>query len=388
MRGVNSQIVLMRPELPDAETLLPYLRQIDSTQVYTNFGPLLHRFEQRLAKALGVQDGQIVCVVNGTSGLTLALKAIDPAPGGLCAMPSWTFEATPAAVCTAGFFPWFLDVDDKTWALNPQMVEAWLPETQGRIAAVVPVSPFGAPVDIAAWDSFSKKTGIPVVIDAAAGFDSITVGRPPTVVSLHATKAFGVGEGGLVACTDQSTIARIRRLSNYGFGAGRQIIAGGFNAKMSEYVAAVGLAALDAWPAKRRLYTELAEVYVNAFKDIPGTNFAPSFSAERVQATCNIDLGAPISEQVIEELRRRGIEARRWWGKGCHRHPAFAHYPRRPLPITERLADSVVGVPFFPSLSETEILRVRDVVCATRSKYLSSRASGTKDMLHGSKGHG
>jgi dTDP-4-amino-4,6-dideoxygalactose transaminase len=287
-------------------------------------------------------------------------------------MPSWTFEATPAAACVAGLVPWYLDVDAESWALDPQMVESWLPEAPGPVAAVTPVSPFGAPVDTGAWDAFTERTGIPVVIDAAAGFDTMTIGHSPTVISLHATKVFGIGEGGLVASTDRQTIARIRRLSNFGLATGRQLISEGLNAKMSEYGAAVGLAALDVWPAKRRRYIELTEIYSGLFQGASRIRIAPGFGGGRVRATCNIDLGMPSTEVVIAELRKCGIEARRWWGRGCHRHGTFAKYPRMPLPITERLGDSVVGLPFFPDLTAVEIRRVHDAVRAAQPEHVVS----------------
>lgn len=369
MSDVTSPIPLMRPQLPDADALLPYLRGIDVARVYTNFGPLLERFEQRLSEALALEEGQIVCVANGTLALTLALKTFDPAPGALCAMPSWTFAATPAAACTVGLVPWFLDVDGETWALDPEMVKARLREAAGPVAAVVPVSPFGAPVDAAAWDAFSDETGVPVAIDAAAGFDALSVGRSPVVVSLHATKVFSVGEGGLVASRDTKTVARVRRLSNFGFTKGSATATGGINAKLSEYAAAVGLAGLDTWPAKRSAYDAVTRLYTDVFKETAGIRLPAAFGAGRVSSTCNIELGAPMAEHVVRGLRQRGVEARRWWRGGCHRDAAFAHFPRLPLPVTERLGESVVGLPFFPGLGEAQVLRVRDAVNAVLSNH-------------------
>lgn len=158
----------MRPLLPDAAAMLFYLRRIDDARWYTNFGPLLQEFEQRLTDLLAPGAGEIACVANGTMGLVLALRSRDPAPGALCVMLSWTFEATPAAASMARLVPCFLDVEAETWALDPRSVESWLPEAPGPVAAVVPVSPFGAAVDTAAWDSLFERTGIPVVIDVAA----------------------------------------------------------------------------------------------------------------------------------------------------------------------------------------------------------------------------
>src|SRR3546814_6802515 len=81
----------------------------------------------------------------------------------------------------------------------------------------MPVSPFGRPVDIAAWDAFGKRTGLAVVVDAAAAYDRSVAGDSPLVVSLHATKALAAGEGGFVVSHDAAMIEEIRKCINFGF---------------------------------------------------------------------------------------------------------------------------------------------------------------------------
>jgi dTDP-4-amino-4,6-dideoxygalactose transaminase len=358
----SSWIPLMRPLLPDAAAVLPYLREIDRNRTYTNFGPLLHRFEQRVATMLGLEPHAVVGVASGTSGLMVALKAVGVKPGALCAMPAWTFEATPVAALSVGLTPWFLDVGAETWALDPVTVEEQLSSAPGSVAAVVPVSPFGATVDVAAWDVFTSRTGVPVVVDGAASFDGAAIGRSPTVISLHATKAFGIGEGGLVAGTDLGVVTRARRLSNFGFVPQRELVAAGLNAKMSEYAAAVGLAMTDAWPTMRNRYVERIEWYLDAFADSPEIAIAPGVKTGQARSTFNICLAAPEAEAVVSELARVGVESRSWWGQGCHRQSVFSTCPRGALPVTERLAARVIGLPLFPDMTEAETRKVRDAV--------------------------
>ena len=190
-------IPIMRPKLPPVEALLPYLREIDESRWYSNFGPLLRRFQARLAEHFDVPVEGVACVANGTLALTVGLMALGVREGSRCVMPSWTFIATPSAACAAGLKPYFVDVDAQSWAIDPNAVRPLI----GRedICAVIPVSPFGAPIDRAAWDRFTEETGTPVIIDAAAGFDTVAripamrPGRTPIMISLHATKPFGVG---------------------------------------------------------------------------------------------------------------------------------------------------------------------------------------------------
>ena len=349
-------------QLPTADDLLPYLRRIDENRWYSNFGFLLREFEAKLAAHFDVDPDALVCVANGTLGLVGALTALEVRPGGLCVMPSWTFAATPAAAAAAGLRPYFMDVDPASWALDPAMVEAALPHLPESVAAVIVVSPFGAPVDPGIWDDFWERTGIPVVIDAAWGFDRTRVGRAPVMVSLHASKLFGVGEGGLVATRLPELARRIEHASNFGFDTQRVATFVGGNYKMSEYAAAIGLAMFERWPGQRARTVELMGQYVEAFRDVAGVALMPGFGTDWVGGACCLRFDHPVGEAEIDHFRRRGVEARRWWSKPCHRHPAFADSPQGPLEVTETLFETVIAVPFFCGMTVADVLRVRDAV--------------------------
>ena len=347
--------------LPSVDKLAPYLRQIDKNRRHTNFGPLHQQFVAAVESHIG--EGKVVLTANGSLGLMLALKAVCDETGGLCAMPSWTYAATPAAACAAGLTPWFLDVDEHSWALDPDQVKARLVDAPNAVSAVVVVAPFGQPADVGAWDAFHELTGIPVVIDAANGFDSLNVGRSPTMVSLHATKAFGIGEGGFVASLDSDLIKRIRNLSNHGFTGFNMAELRGINAKVSEYGAAAGLAALDEWSATRAAYLSLRHEYVLALDGRPNLTSAPDGYVDGVTSTFNIRISDQ-AEPIIDALNQRGIQARKWWADGCHRQPAFTECPRLDLPVTEDLAEHVLGLPFFLGMESRHIQYIADTLSA------------------------
>lgn len=359
MSGAEWRIPLMRPRLPDAAALRPYLDAIDGNRWYSNFGPLERRFEAGLAGHFGVGEREAVCVANGTQGLSVALQSVVRVPVGYCLMPSFTFAASPHAAVSAGLEPWFVDVDERSWSLEPAVLRAMLPGLDGPVAAVMPVAPFGAPCRIEEWDAFSAETDIPVVIDAAAGFDSARAGQSPVVLSLHATKTLGVGEGGVVLCRNPGRIDRVRAGRNFGFTGDRVARVPGTNAKLSEYGAAVGLAALDEWSATRADFLRVAEIYRSVFAQVPGVEFGPGFSVGGATSTCNIVLDRPIAEATIARLRGAGIEARQWWNRGCHREPVFEGCRREPLPVTDRLVDRVVGLPFYRDLEIGQIREIR-----------------------------
>lgn len=145
----------------------------------------------------------------------------------------------------AGLVPHFVDVSPETWAMDAAAISNEIARAPASVGAVMPVAPFGRPIDVAPWDEFRGRTGLPVVIDAAAGFDAMQPGRTPVVVSLHATKIIGTGEGGFVMSTDAAPVRAVHVRANFGFEADRQARVPSTDAKMNEFHAAVGLAAFD-----------------------------------------------------------------------------------------------------------------------------------------------
>lgn len=358
----SPRIAVAKPRLAPLEAALPYLRQIDASRIYSNFGPLNALFEQKLGERFGLAEGSIVTCCNGTAGLTLALQAAAGRYGGYCIMPSWTFAATAHAAIAAGLTPFLADVDAATGALTPQIAKRAMLAAPGRVAAVLPVAPFGLPVDLRGWDAFTDKTGVGAVLDAAAGFDALAPARTPAVVSLHATKVLGIGEGGFIASTDAARIADIRRRANFGFDGQRDASLAGGNGKLSEFGAAYGLAALDLWSLQRAEYQTVAAYYRAAFAGEPRLRLALGMGEDWVCSTFNIET-APAAVAAIENrLMEAQIATRRWWGKGLHGHRAFKDLPRMALRTTDRLAASTLGLPCWPGLSRAEIDEVVSIV--------------------------
>ncbi len=346
-----------QPRLPSADAILPYLKRIDAARWYSNFGPLLVELEARLAARFG-DDVAVVTTVNATQALTLTLRAMNLPAGSLCAIPSWTFVATAHAVIQAGLTPWFLDVDVDTWMLDPAGVQASLSGAPGQVSAVIPVAPFGAMPALSAWRAFQDETGVRVLIDAAAAFDAATDASLPIVVSLHATKVLGLGEGGFLATQDKALAHAVHLQTCFGFHGSREAQCVATNAKLSEYPAAVGLAALDSWPADRLRWFMTAQTLMGALRAIPAVRFQTDWGARWTTSVCVVGLPDGKADEVETILRSEGVDTRRWWGSGCHANAAFADCPRALLPNTERLAHSTIGLPFSIDLSSLQIERI------------------------------
>lgn len=354
-------IELLRPLLPTAKDIAPYLERIDAARWYSNFGPLEQELRGRLATHFGVTAECTITASSATAGLISVLRALNLPRDSFCLVPSWTFVATPASALASELTPYFIDVNEQSWALDPEEVKAAIKNIHGVISAVLVVAPFGKPVDIAAWDRFTAETSIPVVVDAASGFDSFrtsSFGRTPVVFSMHATKVLGCGEGAVIVSRDTSLLRHVHEQTNFGYYT-RRISIPGINSKMSEYTAAVAHAALDIWPARRAQWQATLDTCQRALAPVATKHdLTLWFPDDAVTTTCNIRLPSLAADLVISQLQVRGIKARQWWDKGCHRQPAYAKYPHGDLAVTDRLGASVVSLPLYVDIPPEHLATV------------------------------
>ncbi len=287
-----------KPLLPKTEKLIPYLERIDENRWYTNYGELEEEYRYRISELFGAP-----CITgsSATSLLTATLMAYNLPKGSMVALPSYTFPATAAAVVSAGHIPFFCDVESdgiiNTGGVNP------------NCKAMIVVAPFGKyPGE---WGKFAELHGVPVIIDGAAAFDVYSTTHKPTdcpiIISTHATKSFGTGEGGLLFSHDALLLERVRRITNFGLTPDRRIEYTGLNCKFSEYHAAVGLTQLDEWPEKREKLLEAVKPY--------GIDYA-------------------ITQVAVRGEGKMGVY-------GCHQHNAYKDFQRTDMEVTDDLIANV-----------------------------------------------
>lgn len=354
-------LAVARPILPSVQALQPYLEAIDRSGWYSNFGPMIQSLEQRLAERLG-PGSHVTTGSNATQLITLTLQAMGLAAGSLCIIPSWTFVATAHAVIQAGLVPWFVDVDRQTGTLDPQAIVAVLDQAPGPVSALIVVAPHGQMPPLEGWCQFRSQTGIEVIVDAAAAFDAVNACPLPTVISLHATKALGIGEGGYLAHQDKALVTRVRQMTSFGFLGDREARVVATNAKLSEFSGAVGMAALDRWPSDRSQWMAQAQLYRAALSSLPGVQFQQGWGVDWISSVCVVTLAEGSSSEMADQLFKQGIETRQWWGAGCHMSRAFRDCPKTALPVTDHLAKVTLGLPFWLAMAETDIARVANAV--------------------------
>lgn len=362
---------ILRPLLPTAERIKPYLCRIDASRIYTNHGPLVCEFERRLAEHLALPAGSVASASSGTTALIGAIiaaagRATPERP--LALMPACTFVATAVAAEQCGYQPYLADIDAETWMLDANRLTDH--PALAKVGIVIPVAPFGRPVPQLPWRQFRDRTGVPVVIDGAASLGAgreapeHIFGAVPVVLSLHATKGLGTAEGGAVVWTDLDCIDQVTRALNFGFFGARDSRCASTNGKMNEYIAAVGHASLDGWTNLRQAYLGVATRYRYAANQAGFSNrlFAPP----DIGMTYVIFAGLSHAEaaRVQDALGRDNIEWRLWYGGGLQTQTYFANLPADQLPTTEQLMPRLIGLPMAPDLTDNEISRVVSCVAA------------------------
>lgn len=362
-------VPFLAPELPPLELLQQDFARIYSARTFSNGGPFERELAARLADYLGVAHA--VPVANATLGLMLALKAVALPGRTRVLVPSFTFAASALAVEWCGLTPVLCDVEPDGWQADPRVDADALAARVPELAAVLVCNTFGAPADLGAWDAWARHHGVPLVVDSASGVGATyTDGRRQgqsgwtEVFSLHATKPFAVGEGGLVTTDDAALAERLARMRNFGFDGARVCHESGFNAKLPEMTAAIGCRVLDGYPAvvahrraRAALYRErLLPVGVGFQRH--GEHSAYQFVPVRLPA------GVDVAE-ARHALARAGVETRTYFAPVLHAQPHFAAAERLgALATTEALSPRMLSLPMSNRLSEDDVHHVCDVLAA------------------------
>jgi len=369
-----SRIDVMRPWL-GAEEIAAVTEVIESGWVAQ--GPRVAAFEAAFAQRQ--QAGHAVAVSNCTTALHLALKVAGVVSGDDVVVPSFSFIATANAPTYVGANPVFADVDPVTGNLTAASVEAALTPTT---TAVIAVDQGGVPVDLDAIRAICDPRGIVVIEDAACAAGSTYKGRPVgagaeiAAWSFHPRKILTTGEGGMLTASRGDWADRARRLREHAMSVSaaarhasvvspkEEYTEIGFNFRMTDLQAAVGLvqlARLDEVVQRRR---EIAEKYSRAIAQIAGLRAVadPPHGTSNFQSYW-VEIGPdhPLDrEQLLRFLGERDISARRGI-MSSHREPAYSHVDAH-LPVTERLTDNTLILPIFHGLTDQEQDRVIDAL--------------------------
>jgi dTDP-4-amino-4,6-dideoxygalactose transaminase len=337
-------------------------------------GPRVAEFERAVCERVDAVHG--VAVSSCTAGLHLALVVLGVGPGDEVVVPSLSFIACANAPRYVGASPVFADVEPATQNMSAATIEPVLtPATR----AVILVHQAGVPADVTAVRALCERRGIAVVEDAACAIGASYRGRPVgggadlAAFSFHPRKVITTGEGGMLVTAHQDWAERLRRLREHGMNvsaatrhaSGRLVLERyletGFNYRMTDVQAAIGLAQLgrlNAIVARRR---ELAGRYHEQLADVPGLRLAsdPPWGKANFQSFWMVlPDGFPVGrDELLRRMLAAGIASRRGI-MAAHLEPAFAGHPHVPLPVTERLTRRSLLLPLYHTMTEAEQDRV------------------------------
>lgn len=368
-------VPFIRPVFPPATVIAGDWDEIVASNWFTNFGPR----ERRLAAAVADRIGSgyhAVTFANATIALIgLIGEALGRGDGTRSvAVPSFTFAAGAEAIEWAGYRPVFLDIE--AGSLQPSLPEArkLRADLGDELAGVLLCNTFGiGNPAIADWGAWATESGIPLLIDSAAGFGSDYVdGRPvgvagaAEVFSFHATKPFAIGEGGAVVTRDEDLAQRLRAFQNFGFGPDRAAVGLGLNGKLPELSAAIGLRQLESFDAAVATRRSVVESYRGALEPA-GWRFPENIGRSSV---CFATVVAPDGETrdaALAALASSRVEARAYYAPVVHRQPRYA-VPALDLPVTDDVASRVVSLPVHQDMAEADVARVIGALDAVRSR--------------------
>lgn len=347
--------------LPPFEEYQDRLRQIWETGWITNNGPMVKELTNELCNYLNVP--QLELVANGTLALQLAIRALK-LTGEIITTP-FTYVATATAIVWEGCTPVFVDIDERTFCINPELIENAITE---HTSAILATHVYGNLCDVDRIDKIAQKYRIKVIYDAAHCFGvkingkSIFLNGDVSTLSFHATKLFHTVEGGAVVCRDRKVSDRISIMKKFGHHGENDYLDVGINAKMSEFHAAMGLCVLpkvDEIIVHRR---HCAEYYDELLSGV-------GLKRQYIKAGVEYNYGYyPVvfrnhdtMLRVREALINNDITPRRYFYPSLNTLPYLQHgYVA--CPVSENLTSRVLCLPMYDGLSKEEIFNVAKII--------------------------
>jgi perosamine synthetase len=361
---LQEKIPLSAPDIGEAERAA-VLRVLSGPQLC--MGPEMAAFEREFAARIGVEDA--IAVSSGTAGLHLALLALGIGAGGEIIIPSFAFVAVANVLLQIGAQPVFAEIDEHTLNLDPASVEAAI---TSKTRAIIVVHTFGVPADLLALSAICQRHNLALIEDACEALGATINSRPAgsfgdaAVFGFYPNKQITTGEGGMVIVRGRDRAAHVRRLRNQGRGEAEGWLEQsepGFNYRLSEIACALGrvqLSRLEEILALRRLAAEHYDVLLNNVAEIerPPLESAKAAISWFVYV---IRLRAGVNRDRVQQvLAQQGIATSKYFAP-IHQLKFWQNYTAAAgisLPITERISNSVLALPFFTRISATSQGRV------------------------------
>ena len=327
-------------------------------------GEEVSHFEKALAATVGAKDA--VGVSSGTGALLLALLAVGVKPGDEVITTAHTFIATAEAVSRIGARPVFVDIDPRTYNIDPNQVESAITE---RTKVILPVHLYGQPAALRPLRDIANRHGLWLIEDAAqaiaAEYDGQRCGSIGDLAcfSFYPSKNLGAyGDAGAVTGNDETLLTKVRKLRDHGRTSKYEHDELGFGQRIDAIQAAIlgaKLPHLEAWTEARRSHARLYnELLSDAGVETP-------FESENVRHVYHLYVvRTSRRDQLLAQLKAKGIDAGIHYPIPVHRQPVYVKlgYGDVSLPITEKTAAEILSLPMYPELRREQIEYVAQAV--------------------------
>lgn len=332
-------------------------------------GHFIGKFEEEFARYIGVQHG--IATSSGTTALHLALVALGIGPGDEVIIPDLTFASAANAIIYTGARPVLVDVHPDYWCLDPKKIEG---NMTSKTKAIIVVHLYGHPCNMNLINKVAQKQGIYTVEDCAEAHGTEYKGRKVGIFgdvscfSFYGNKIITTGEGGMCLTNDNELSEKMRILRDHGMVPEKrywhELI--GFNYRMTNMQAAVGIAQLkklDKFIKRRR---EIAKVYNELLEDVKGLTLPPEMPwAKNVYWLYSMLVDKRTygvnRDKLAEKLAKHGIETRHFFYP-LHVMPPYRVYANSAYPVTEKLAEAGINLPSSTNLRDEEIYRIVKVI--------------------------
>jgi perosamine synthetase len=375
------QVIPVNEPLLDGKEKEKLIECIDTGWISSG-GPFVEEFEKQFGKFLGLSPGVAVC--NGTAALETALYALEIGPGDEVIMPSFTIISCAVAALRLGAMPILVDIEPETWTMDISLVEE---KITARTKAIMAVHIYGHPVEMDRLLQIGQKYGVSILEDAAevhgAEYYSEYLGgrwlRCGSIgdiasFSFYGNKIVTTGEGGMIVSSDPKLLSRARSYRNLCFESGKRFYHTdlGYNFRMTNLQAAVGVAQMERIEEFIEIKRQLGDHYRNRINDIPGLRFQIEKSwAKSVYWMYSVELDPALgldAETVMKRLSEHKVATRPFF-LGLHRQPALREKGlvlTDRYPNTDRASKYGFYLPSGMTLTEDKI----QVVCDNLRKAL------------------
>ncbi|MDQ3879478.1 MAG: DegT/DnrJ/EryC1/StrS family aminotransferase [Chloroflexota bacterium] len=366
-------IPIAQPQLGEEEKELVW-RTLESGILAQ--GPRVREFEARFAELVGVP--RAVATSSGTTALHLSLLGHDIGPGDEVITTPFTFIASANAIVYTGARPVFVDVDEATFNIDPVRIDAAITP---RTRAIMPVDLYGQPADLPAITAIAERHGLVVVEDAAQAHGA-TIGDRAAgsfgigCFSFYPTKNMTSGEGGMITATDEAFADRVTLLREHGMKVRYHHDLVGYNFRMTDIHASIGLAQLDKLGARNARRCQIAARYSAELRGVVTPVTRPDVRHVFHQYTLRVAQ----RDRFAEMLTARGVGTGVYYPIPVHRQAPYLAmgYGDQRFPVAELLATEVLSIPVHPALTDDDVTRVVEAVNAVASELGAPAAAAVE----------